>query len=149
MEIARVLAVFRPNLVAVTPPEDQHPDHCATYYFVREALMELGRKGDALKPVVLSFLIHFGQWPVGQGSGTGSRLDPPEGFPEKGSKWISFPLRANEAETKRKAIFKHHTQMLVMGRYLLSFARANEMFILGEQGHGLAKAIEKMSCCGR
>jgi LmbE family N-acetylglucosaminyl deacetylase len=149
MEIARVLAVFRPNLVAVTPPEDQHPDHCATYSFVREALIELGKRGQALKPVVLSFLIHFGQWPVGQGAGTGFRLDSPDGFPAKGSKWISFPLRANEAETKRKAIFKHHTQMLVMGRYLLSFARANELFILEQHGQGVARAMEKISCCGK
>jgi len=148
-EIARVLADFRPTLVAVTPSDDHHPDHCATYYFVREALMELEKKGLAIKPTVLSFLIHFGQWPVGQGSGTGSRLDPPEGFPEKGSKWISFSLRANEAETKRKAIFKHHTQMLVMGRYLLSFARDNELFILEQPGQGLAKTTEKMSCCGK
>jgi len=149
VEIERVLVEFRPNLVAVTPHEDKHPDHCATYYFVREALMELGKKGSAINPTVLSFLIHFGQWPVGQGAGTGSRLNPPEGFPEEGSKWISFSLRASEAETKRKAIFKHHTQMLVMGRYLLGFARANELFILEQQRQGLTKAKENLSCCGK
>jgi len=98
---------------------------------------------------VLFYLIHFGQWPVGQGSGTGSRLNPPEGFPEKGREWVSFSLRAKEAETKRKAILKHHTQMLVMGRFLLSFARANELFILEQAGQGLAKTMEKISCCGK
>ena len=149
MEVVRVLADFRPNLVAVTPSEDQHPDHCATDYFVREALIDLEKKIPAVKPTVLFYLIHFGQWPVGQGSGTGSRLNPPEGFPEKGREWVSFSLRAKEAETKRKAILKHHTQMLVMGRFLLSFARANELFILEQAGQGLAKTMEKISCCGK
>ncbi len=29
---------------------------------------------------------------------------------------------------KRKALLRYHSQMLAMGRYLLSFARANELF---------------------
>jgi hypothetical protein len=113
--------------------------------------VDLGKKDSTIKPKVLTFLIHFGQWPVGQGSGTGSRLNPPEGFPdrvsEKETKWISFSLSAREAEAKRKAILQHHSQMLVMGRYLLSFARANELFIM--EHHGSAKKTEKMPCCRR
>jgi LmbE family N-acetylglucosaminyl deacetylase len=133
-EIVRLLADFRPNLLAVTPAADQHPDHNATYHFVRDALLDLSRKDSTIKSRLLTFLIHFGQWPIGQGSGTGSRLNPPEGFPDKASEkhpaWISFPLSARETETKREAILQYHTQMLVMGRYLLSFARANELFIM-------------------
>jgi LmbE family N-acetylglucosaminyl deacetylase len=148
-EIARVLVDFRPNLLALTPLEDEHPDHCATYYFVSEALKEVGKNGPPITPTTLTFLVHFGQWPVGQGSGTGARLDPPAGFPERVTKWISLPLRAQEAETKRRAIFKYHTQMLVMGRYLLSFARDNELFSLEQPGHGLGKGTEKVPCCGK
>jgi LmbE family N-acetylglucosaminyl deacetylase len=132
-EIVRLLADFRPNLLATTPAEDQHPDHYATYHFVREALTDVANKDRAIKPRVLTFLIHFNQWPV-QGSGTGSRLDPPEDFPDKAhakeAKWISFPLSPREAENKREAILQYHTQMLVMGRSLLGFARANELFIM-------------------
>jgi LmbE family N-acetylglucosaminyl deacetylase len=128
-EIERVLDGFRPNLLAVTPPEDQHPDHSSTYYFVKEALTHLTRKHPNFKPVVLNFLIHYGQWPIGQGAGTGSLLNPPDNFPDKGKQWISFTLKPEEVITKRKAILKHHTQVLVMGRFLLSFARSNELFI--------------------
>jgi hypothetical protein len=32
--------------------------------------------------------------------------------------------------TKRQALLEYQTQMLVMGRYLLSFARSNELFLL-------------------
>jgi LmbE family N-acetylglucosaminyl deacetylase len=37
-EIERVIADFRPNLVATTPAEVQHPDHNSTYFFVKAAL---------------------------------------------------------------------------------------------------------------
>ena len=127
-EIERVLSDFRPNLLAVTPPEDWHPDHNSTYYFVKEALADMNKKHVKLKPVVLTFLIHYGQWPLAEGAGTGSRLDPPENFPDKGKQWIPFTLKPEEVETKRKAILHYHTQMLVMGRFLLSFARSNELF---------------------
>ncbi len=40
-EIERVISDFRPDLLAVTPPDDWHPDHDAAYYFVKEALMRL------------------------------------------------------------------------------------------------------------
>ena len=129
-EVERVIAEFRPNLVATTPSEDQHPDHSATYYFVKKALAHWTDKHpNQPKPNLLTFLIHFGQWPIAQGAGTGSLLAPPDGFPDK-KEWISFQLKPEEVKTKRKAILEYHTQMLVMGRFLLSFARSNELFIL-------------------
>jgi LmbE family N-acetylglucosaminyl deacetylase len=129
-EIERVITRFRPNLIATTPPQDEHPDHSATYYFVEQALSDLSRKHESPNPRVLGFLIHFGQWPLAPGAWTGSRLNPPAGFPDKGAQWTSLSLTPEEAMTKRGALLTYHTQMLVMGRYLLSFARANELFIL-------------------
>jgi LmbE family N-acetylglucosaminyl deacetylase len=128
-EIERVMVNFQPNMVATTARQDEHPDHNATYFFVRKAVAQLSKKHPNHKPRLLTFLIHFGQWPIGQGAGTGSRLDPPQGFPDKGIQWVSLPLSPEEALTKRKAILEYHTQMIVMGRYLLSFARSNELFI--------------------
>jgi LmbE family N-acetylglucosaminyl deacetylase len=146
-EILKVLDDFRPNLLALTPPEDEHPDHCATYYFVKNALIDLQKQSPITKPKVLTFLIHYGQWPVGQGSGTGSHLNPPENLPDNETLWISFPLQPKETEAKRKALLHYHTQMLVMGRYLMSFARANELFLIDHQG--LAQEMGKMPCCSR
>ena len=129
-EIKRVLADFQPNLLIMPASQDMHPDHCSTYHFVRHALERLAKSDPTLKPEVLTYLVHFGQWPIGQGSGTGSVLKPPQGFPGKRTDWVSFDLNSKEMETKRKAILKHHTQVLVMGRFLLSFARDNELFIM-------------------
>ncbi len=135
-EIEREIVDFRPDVVATTPGQDEHPDHSATYFFVKEALTQLRQKHPDLKPRVLTFLIHFGQWPIGQGAGAGSLLHPPEGFPDKGIQWASLALTPEEVVAKRNAILEYHTQMLVMGRYLLSFARSNELFILENQALG-------------
>src|SRR2546426_774089 len=37
-ELTWVLSHFRPTLVVTVHPLDRHPDHCATYRFVSEAL---------------------------------------------------------------------------------------------------------------
>jgi LmbE family N-acetylglucosaminyl deacetylase len=127
-EIERVLTEFRPNLLAVTGPEDEHPDHSSSYFFLKEALIHLALKHRDIKPNVLTFVIHYGQWPLDQRAGSGSRLYPPSGLGDNGKKWVSFKLTAEEAQNKRKAILQYHTQMLVMGRLLLSFSRSNELF---------------------
>lgn len=124
-----VLSHFRPTLVVTTHPQDRHPDHCATYLFVRQALQELQQHASAPRPSLLTFLIHFGGWwPMGTAVGRETPLRPPPGFPEPENTWIAFPLTAAEMQTKHRALLQFHSQMLVMGQYLLSFVRANELF---------------------
>jgi LmbE family N-acetylglucosaminyl deacetylase len=59
--LSRALTEFRPTLLALPHPADQHPDHCATYFFVRAALREHRKNVPVLHPHLLLFLIHFGQ----------------------------------------------------------------------------------------
>ncbi|MGO9017055.1 MAG: PIG-L deacetylase family protein [Syntrophobacteraceae bacterium] len=132
MGIERVLSDFRPNMLATTAPEDTHPDHASTHFFVKLAWKHLHKEHPEFKPTWLIYLIHYGEWPMAQGLGIGSKLIPPEDYPHK-EKWISLPLTSEEAATKRKALLEYQTQMIVMGRYLLSFARANELFRLDNQ----------------
>jgi len=127
-EIERELVEFRPNLLAVTGPEDWHPDHNSSYYFVKQALTHLTSKHPDLKPRLLTFLIHYGQWPLDQDAGAGLRLNPPAALGDAGKQWIPFSLTPEEIQTKRNAILQYHTQLLVMGRLLLSFSRSNELF---------------------
>ncbi len=56
-----------------------------------------------------------------------SKLNPPEDHPYE-EEWSHVPLTSEEAATKRKALLEYQTQMIVMGRYLLSFARSSELF---------------------
>ncbi|MGA2935709.1 MAG: PIG-L family deacetylase [Syntrophobacteraceae bacterium] len=129
LEIERVLSDFRPNMLATTAPEDTHPDHASTHFFVKQAWKHLNKEHPEFKPTWLIYLIHYGQWPMAQGSGTWAKLDPPEDHPHK-EKWITLALTSEEAAVKRKALLEYQTQMIVMGRYLLSFARSNELFRL-------------------
>lgn len=148
-ELVREMSDFRPSLVAVTAPEDQHPDHAATYYFVKEALVDLEQRAPAIRPGVVTYLVHFGQWPVGQGAGTGTRLNPPSHYPGQRTAWVSFALQPKEAAAKRQAILRYDTQMLVMGRYLLSFARANELFHVEAPAgpQELTRELAPVPCC--
>jgi LmbE family N-acetylglucosaminyl deacetylase len=138
---------FRPTLLATTHPRDQHPDHHSTYFFVKEALQALEKRKPSWKPQLLTFLIHFGQWPLDGGGGTGSRLYPPQGFPEKDIEWSSFPLSPEEVDMKRRALLQYHTQMLIMGRYLLSFARGNELFSFDRPRS--EREVEELRRCGQ
>jgi LmbE family N-acetylglucosaminyl deacetylase len=127
MEIERVFSDFRPNMLATSAPEDTHPDHASSYFFVKQAWKHLNKEHPEFKPTWLIYLIHYGEWPIAQGAGTGSKLNPPEDHPHR-SQWIPLPLTAGEVAAKRKALLEYQTQMIVMGRYLLSFARSNELF---------------------
>lgn len=127
MEVERVISDFRPNMLATAAPEDTHPDHACTHYFVKEAWRHLRKEHPEFKPVWLIFLVHYGEWPMAQGAGSGTKLDPPEDHPRR-DKWIPLVLTQDEIAGKRKALLEYQTQMIVMGRYMLSFVRANELF---------------------
>jgi len=127
-ELERIVSAFQPNLIALPHPEDEHPDHCSTHIFSREAFGV--ESTEAQRRVrVLHYLVHFGQWPLTAESGIGTTLSPPDGFPRTESRWVSLTLTATEAETKKRALLAYATQMQVIGRFLLAFGRSNELFL--------------------
>jgi LmbE family N-acetylglucosaminyl deacetylase len=132
-EIERLLGDFRPTLIVVADFRDRRSDHCATYFFVTRSLKALRNRDPTFDPKILTYLVHFHQWPVGTGAGTGPRLNLPEGFDAEETDWISFSLSSEELANKRKSLMEYHSQMLVMGRYLMSFARANELFLMDQK----------------
>jgi LmbE family N-acetylglucosaminyl deacetylase len=147
-EIAWVLTHFRPTLVVTPHASDRHPDHCATYLFVRQVLQKLHQHDPAFHPSMLTFLIHFGGWwPMNEKVGVETPLHPPQDFPEPASLWLPFSLSSTEVQTKRQALSQYHSQMLVMDQFLLSFARANELFI-PDHLHTQAE-LQQMLCCGK
>jgi LmbE family N-acetylglucosaminyl deacetylase len=130
-EIERIVAVYQPTLVALPHPEDEHPDHCATHIFGREALEAAERQGGP-PPRVLYYLVHYAQWPLSADAGGGSELRPPAGFPSPGEQWRAFALTRAEADAKKQALLAYASQVMVIGRFLLAFGRDNELFLEGE-----------------
>ena len=129
-ELERVLESYAPTLVAVTHPEDEHPDHCSTHIFVHEALNAVPPAGHSRH--LVHYLVHYGQWPLTADAGLGSRMTPPEGFPASEGSWWSLSLTASEADAKKRALLAYESQVLMMGRFLLAFGRGNELFLDGE-----------------
>jgi LmbE family N-acetylglucosaminyl deacetylase len=149
-ELTWVLSHFRPTLVVTVHPMDRHPDHCATYRFVSAALQALPKYDAALRPSLLTFLVHFGNWwPMFGRESTEPQLHLPQHFPESEATWRSLPLSDVEMQTKRQALLQYHSQMLVMGRYLLSFIRTNELFAAEPQGMQEVPQQMLWPCCPR
>lgn len=130
-ELERLLRTFRPTVVALPHPHDAHPDHCATHIFVHEALDAAAPPG-GLAPRVLHYLIHYRQWPLSDDAGTGSALEPPAGFPPSDGRVVNLALRPEEAALKKNALLLFHSQLAVIGEFVLAFSRSNELFIEGE-----------------
>lgn len=136
-EIEDVIAAFAPTLIVLPFSGDDHPDHCATHTFVHEAFEAVpARLTRRLR--VLHYVVHYAQWPLGDG-GVGSTLQPPAGFPSVEGRFVSLPLTAAEAATKKRALLAYTTQMEVIGRFMTAFGRDNELFIDGEP-------VQPLSC---
>src|SRR5439155_14874361 len=124
-ELAKVIAGFRPTTIVVPRKEDQHPDHCAAWFFVADALGDVQRVHPDRQIDLLNYIVHFGGWPF---ENEAPRLPPPPGLRGGVSGWMLFPLTAGELRAKRAALQKYETQMHVMSWFLNGFARENEVF---------------------
>ncbi len=130
-EIERIVIDVAPTLLVLPHPEDQHPDHCSTHIFAREAI-EAVRTLQSPKLRVLHYLVHFGQWPLASDAGTGPELRPPGDFPAAEGRWVSLALTPEEAAAKKRAILTYASQVRVVGRFMQAFGRENELFLDGE-----------------
>ena len=129
-ELERVVATFRPTVVVAPHPGDEHPDHCSTHMFLEAALDGMAAQGWT-RPRVLHYLIHYRGWPL-VGNANDGEIAPPVGFSPAGGRWVRLALTAEEIASKREAVLAHHSQLLVIERFMLAFARANELFIEGQ-----------------
>src|SRR5262249_30235871 len=120
-ELARIIDDFRPTMIVVPRREDQHPDHCASWFFVIDALSDVERVRPAIHPEILTYVVHWDDWPFEDVSGA---LPPPSAL----SVWSALPLTPQEAPLKRSALTRYQTQMDVMSWFLNAFARSNEIF---------------------
>jgi LmbE family N-acetylglucosaminyl deacetylase len=126
-ELERVIAAFKPTLVAMPHARDEHPDHCATEIFAKRAL-ELIEQQRQARPQVLHYLVHYADWPLSRDAGSGMDLEPPANFPAGGA-WRSLPLSESEVDAKRQALAEYATQVRTMGGFLEGFLRRNELFV--------------------
>ena len=124
-ELAEIIGDFKPTIILVPRQEDQHPDHCATWFFVADALGDVMRVQPRFRTDVLNYIVHYNSWGVEDDD---PFLQPPEELDAGVSGWITIPLTDREVNTKRDAVHKYKSQMDVMAWFLDAFVRRNEVF---------------------
>ena len=129
-DIEEQMSAFQPDVVLTLHPNDDHPDHRATSSFVRAAIADRQRMGDAwaLRVVCQVFVVHHGDWPIPQGYHPGVRLAPPFSLVHPDTQWSELMLTPKEEKSKLSAIQRYRSQMALMGRFLVSFVRRTECF---------------------
>ncbi|HEV2471142.1 MAG TPA: PIG-L family deacetylase [Chthonomonadales bacterium] len=131
-DIESEMRQFKPTLVCVTHPAEDHPDHTAAAAMVTTALLELrsepAQAGWARRAQLAYYLVHRGDWPAPQGLHLADPLTPPAEMLHVDTHWMSLALTPAERSAKLQSIRMYHSQMVMMARFLLSFARSTELF---------------------
>ncbi len=126
-DLRTLLETFRPDLIVFPHPNDEHPDHRALSVFVRlAAAMEEDRDPD-YHPLLLGYLVHYGWFPQPAGLKPTAFLLPPRPL-EPLSEWVQWPLEESDVAAKEAAVEAYPSQIKVLGRFLRSFVRQNELF---------------------
>lgn len=129
-DVKQLLLEYKPDVIYLPHPNDTHPDHWATNGFVLYGLEKLKSEGyDEFKnTTLLSYLVHSVRFPWPRGRFLEASLKEPADLKELDTDWIEVPLDFRERLHKFRAIGKYRTQNQLMRKYLISFARANELF---------------------
>ncbi len=132
-DVKRAIAEFRPTLITVTHPEEDHSDHAAAAAFVQLALAELQDDPASsawAKPIrLLHYLVHRGDWPPKPGGrGNEEALAPPPAMRGQDTQWNRLLLTPAQSEHKAKAISLYASQTVMMERFLSGFVTANEIY---------------------
>lgn len=129
-DVVSILKETKPTDIYIPHPLDNHPDHYATYCFIVAAMEQLRSEGaDFIDSMdTHTYLVHRGDWPVPRGDHSDRPLSPPHAMATGDTEWESLELSPEIAQMKREAIKQYKTQTDVEKSFLMSFARANELF---------------------
>ena len=121
-DLDQVITQFVPTMVLVAAPQDRHADHRASGLLTRELVA--ARFPGAR---VYYWIVHAGlKWPWPHGLHRTRPLWPPPRAAALG--WQRLSLDEAAQLRKLQALRKHRTQREVMGWFLNSFVRSNELF---------------------
>jgi len=127
-DLVKIIQDYRPDMITVTHPNDHHPDHRAAYNFTAMAV-NLARATDTSYQVsVWGYLVHYGFFPQPRGLHAGQELLPPQTFSRTGGTWARLTLTPGQEMKKEAALKAYKTQQKLLGGFLLSFVRPDEIF---------------------
>ncbi|MCW3097888.1 MAG: hypothetical protein JWL77_3506 [Chthonomonadaceae bacterium] len=131
-DIKATLRAYRPTLVTVTHPADDHSDHAAAAAFVARAIQEMQADPQesawAGKMRLRYYLVHRGDWPLPQGSHPEAPLLPPVEMRTLDTRWESRMLTPAQTRRKAHSIALYPSQTEIAQEFLSAFARRTEIF---------------------
>lgn len=119
---------YRPDLVILSHPADQHPDHGAVGDFARMAIAQINVSDKSYMPEIWGYIVHYGRFPQPRGKDFSQILVPPTHFMKTNNNWGRMDLDASQVSSKYSAIEDYPTQNLLLGKFLISFVRRNELY---------------------
>jgi len=122
-DLENIIKEYNPSIIAFPHPNDQHPDHFTTYCFAKYSLEKSN-----LNPEQYLYLVHRGKWPSPVGQFSKMFLVPPSELINLGTQWTSLSMDEIEIKEKANMIREYKSQNNVMGYFLKSFIRQNELF---------------------
>ena len=134
-DLRRVLKEFQPTEILVTHPADDHPDHSIAASFAQAALNaeKEGKAPWAENARLQYYIVHRGDWPYPQGLHPERPLLPPPGLSRSRESWSVYPITPEGEDAKKRALGRYNSQTAIMGRFLRSFIRTNELFTEGRE----------------
>jgi len=124
-DLERILRDFRPDTVVAPHPADMHPDHWASGAFTALAIAAQNRTP---RPRLLLYLVHRADYPIPRGYLPFAPLLPPARLVNDTQVWGQFTLSDESVEQKGLALNQYRSQMPLLGNFLRSFVRQDELF---------------------
>ncbi|MGA9347946.1 MAG: PIG-L family deacetylase [Anaerolineae bacterium] len=124
-DLYSILEDFQPDAVVAPHPDDVHPDHWASGAFVALAIAMQEKQ---IRPRLLLYLVHRGDYPLPRGYLPFAPLLPPLRLVQSTSTWGKVTLANEFRDQKGSAVELYKSQLPLLGSFLRSFVRQNELF---------------------
>jgi LmbE family N-acetylglucosaminyl deacetylase len=128
-DLQAILADYQPDFIVLPHPSDDHPDHSAASSFTRMAVLLKSYSDPDYRPHIYGYIVHYGHFPQPRGFHPSSTLLPPLQLFGDQNEWVRLDLTPSQVANKRSAIYQYPSQVRLLGNFLPSFIRQNEIFV--------------------
>jgi hypothetical protein len=128
-DLEEILNAYRPDLILLPHPNDEHPDHRAAGNFAMLAIDYVQELRPGYQPAFLGYLVHYGFFPQPRNTHLNDELLPPLPLFIENNNWMRLDLTPDQVWVKLAAIKAYSSQIRLLGNFLPSFARKDEIFI--------------------
>ncbi len=128
-DLHSIITNYKPDLVVMPHPDDQHPDHLAVSNFTRLAVALENQANPGYQPTMMGYLVHYGYFPEPRGYHPEKSLLPPIPLTRPDYLWERYTLSIQEEQTKVVAVAEYASQIHLMEDFLVSFDRTDEPFM--------------------